>query len=237
MLILLLDTSLKGPLLAIADAESGRILEVEIRQNPQEAAADLPNLVQSLLTRQSRTWAEVEGVVVGTGPGSFTGIKIGLSFVYGLHRANPKLGLYASSALGCFARTAWEANIWILPATSTHGYFASRTDMGIVNLELERILLESSTDGSRLLGSTELERVGCLGDWSRLNDLGKRLGSVIHFNPPEARAYEILNAMLQDFVANSRKLSDVLPLPQYLRKSAPEEKAEKSQEQGSESKA
>lgn len=227
MLILLLDTSLKGPLLALADASNGRLLDVEIRNNPQEAAADMPRLVQGLLTRQQKSWNQIKGIIVGTGPGSFTGIKIGLAFVYGLHRANPKLGLYASSALGCFARVALEANTWILPATATHGYFATRSDVGVVNLELERISLEIPGQEPSSLMAPHSARVGCLGDWPRLNDLGRRTGILIHSSPIEARAYEILNAMLQDFIANSRKLSDVLPMPQYLRKSAPEEKAEK----------
>jgi tRNA threonylcarbamoyl adenosine modification protein YeaZ len=227
VLILLLDTSLKGPLLALADASSGRLLDVEIRQNPQEAAADLPRLVQSLLTRQGKSWDQIEGVIVGTGPGSFTGIKIGLSFVYGLHRARPQLGLYGSSALGCFARVALEANTWMLPATATHGYFATRNETGVVNLELERISLEVAGQEPRSLTASGSLRIGCLGDWPRLNDLGKRTGILIHPSPIESRAYEMLNAMLQDFIANSRKLSDVLPMPQYLRKSAPEEKAEK----------
>lgn len=227
MLILLLDTSIKGPLLALADAGSGRLLDVEIRHNPQEAAADLPRLVQDLLQRQHKTWNQIEGVIVGTGPGSFTGIKIGLAFVYGLHRANPGLGLYASSALGCFARVALEANTWMLPATATHGYFATRSEVGVVNLELERISLEVPGQEPHSLVASGSLRIGCLGDWSRLNDVGKRTGILIHSSPTEARAYEMLNAMLQDFIANSCKLSDVLPMPQYLRKSAPEEKAEK----------
>lgn len=227
MLILLLDTSLKGPLLALADASTGRLLDVEIRTNPQEAARDLPGLLQRLLVRQQRSFSQVEGVIVGTGPGSFTGIKIGLSFIYGLHRGNPKLGLYASSALSCFAHVALEANTWVLPATATHGYFATRSELGVVNLEMERILFEKSGPDPGIVDVSALGRLGCLGDWSRLNGLAKGVGITVHTSTPEARAYEILNAMLQDFIANSRKLSDVLPMPQYLRKSAPEEKAEK----------
>jgi len=99
--------------------------------------------------------------------------------------------------------------------------------VGVVNLEMESISLEIPGQEPRSLVASNPGRVGCLGDWPRLNDLGKRTGILIHSSPIEARAYEMLNAMLQDFIANSRKLSDVLPMPQYLRKSAPEEKAEK----------
>jgi hypothetical protein len=99
--------------------------------------------------------------------------------------------------------------------------------MGVVNLELDRISLEKDGQEIRSLTAAEPLRMGCIGDWPRLNDLGKRTGLVIHTSAPESRAYEMLNAMFQDFIANSRKLSDVLPLPQYLRKSAPEEKAER----------
>ncbi|MCX6131236.1 MAG: hypothetical protein NTX25_19525 [Proteobacteria bacterium] len=136
MLVLVLDTSLKGPLVGLADAKRGLILRFDVRQNPQDAVAQLPAIVAGILRQGSVGWDDIEGIIVGTGPGSFTGIKIGLSFVYGLHRARPKLRFYASSALESLARYSQQTfDLWALPATSNQGYYANRTNFGVLNLE------------------------------------------------------------------------------------------------------
>ena len=61
-----------------------------LRQTPAErqAAQKLLPLVDALLTDQSVTLAGVDAIAVVTGPGSFTGMRIGVGVAQGLSFAS-----------------------------------------------------------------------------------------------------------------------------------------------------
>lgn len=81
------------------------------------AALRLPELSTELLTKAGLGWNELAGIAVAHGPGSFTGIKIGLSFVQGLAAGGPLpvLGFDPLACLGRFGSAANRCHSWLLP--------------------------------------------------------------------------------------------------------------------------
>ncbi len=64
-------------------------LENEKWQAHRQLAETIHNKIEAILKSQQKTWADIEGVVCFKGPGSFTGLRIGLSvgnaLAYSLH--------------------------------------------------------------------------------------------------------------------------------------------------------
>lgn len=80
-LVLAIDTS--GPRLQLALAGEDNV-EVLIEEIAKGHAEILFDRVQTLLTRASATYADLTHISVTTGPGSFTGLRIGISAARGL---------------------------------------------------------------------------------------------------------------------------------------------------------
>ncbi len=68
--------------------------------------------VQATLEGLGLAPRDLEAYVIGLGPGSFTGLRAGLSFIKGLHLANPRpaVGVSSLQALACNARS-WRGRI------------------------------------------------------------------------------------------------------------------------------
>jgi tRNA threonylcarbamoyladenosine biosynthesis protein TsaB len=102
-LYLALDTA--TDLGSVALGEPGVVLH-EIAIPPRRHAAEVMPAVVAVLGRADRSWADLAGVVLADGPGSFTGLRIGLGTVKGLLAAWPHLTLHTvPSLLGA----AWSA--------------------------------------------------------------------------------------------------------------------------------
>jgi tRNA threonylcarbamoyladenosine biosynthesis protein TsaB len=85
MLFISIDTSGKsgGITLAQGDASGFRALETSSIAGGTFSAQLIPTLA-GLLSRHSRAISDLEGFVVVSGPGSFTGLRVGLSAIKGL---------------------------------------------------------------------------------------------------------------------------------------------------------
>jgi tRNA threonylcarbamoyladenosine biosynthesis protein TsaB len=99
-MLLSLDTSSLTLSLALL-APDGRVLEHVIEGPPQRQSILLPGAIEALLARHQVTLAQLTGFVVGLGPGSFTGLRIGLSTIKGLAYAleKPVAGVSSLAAL------------------------------------------------------------------------------------------------------------------------------------------
>jgi len=92
-LLLAIDTCLEQCAIALrGDDGVVHINRLEIARGHAEA---LPGQVRTLFAAQGRTPAEITKIVVTTGPGSFTGVRVGLAYARGLALAcgAPCLGL------------------------------------------------------------------------------------------------------------------------------------------------
>lgn len=85
MITLALDTS--HPVGSVSLARDGELLGSETFREPSSHLVALGHALDQLLTSAALTPAGIDRLAVVTGPGSFTGLRIGLSFAKGLHAA------------------------------------------------------------------------------------------------------------------------------------------------------
>ncbi|HVO36032.1 MAG TPA: tRNA (adenosine(37)-N6)-threonylcarbamoyltransferase complex dimerization subunit type 1 TsaB [Gemmatimonadales bacterium] len=102
-LFLALDTATDVPSLTLGTPQDpGPVIRIPGRR---ELSRDLERLTAQLLTARGVDLGDLAGVVVADGPGSFTGLRIGIAFAKGLCRARQLPLLAAPSLLGA----AWTA--------------------------------------------------------------------------------------------------------------------------------
>jgi len=83
---LLIDTSTNCCSVAISD--SGHVLHQELKCEGYEHASLLPNFVNECLKNQDIALKNIDAIGISIGPGSYTGLRVGLSFAKALCYAN-----------------------------------------------------------------------------------------------------------------------------------------------------
>lgn len=113
MIALAFDTATRATTVALCARDGDPI---EVRDDPPAGArprhaTHLLPLAAELLERSGSSWSDVERVVVGTGPGTFTGLRIGLATARALAqaRAVPVVGVSTAASLALGAWPAAEA--------------------------------------------------------------------------------------------------------------------------------
>jgi tRNA threonylcarbamoyladenosine biosynthesis protein TsaB len=104
MVTLSLDTTTAAG--SVALAENARVLEVVAIDPAQPVATRLPGDLMALLDRHHTALGTIDVFAVSTGPGSFTGLRIGIATMQGLAlaHAKPLIGVSSFEALASFAR-------------------------------------------------------------------------------------------------------------------------------------
>ena len=99
MVILALDTTTRPGSCALV--REGQLLREELGDAAREQAERLPGDLEALLSRESVSLADIDLLAVATGPGSFTGLRIGIATMQGLAMAigAPLIGVSALDAL------------------------------------------------------------------------------------------------------------------------------------------
>ena len=92
---LAIDTSTSRTIVGII--EDGQVIFEEFH----EGATDHGRALSELVAKALKTCAPVTGVVVGMGPGPFTGLRVGISFAhaFSLARAIPVVGICSLDAI------------------------------------------------------------------------------------------------------------------------------------------
>ena len=116
--LLAFDTS--GPHCAAALVMNSQIIGERYEDMARGQAERLFPLCDDLMASQDVVWADLDAIAVGTGPGNFTGIRIGVSAARGLSLSLgvPAIGVTGFEALrGLAYADATDPMIVSLPAT------------------------------------------------------------------------------------------------------------------------
>ena len=84
MLILAIDTALDACAAAILDTEAGELIARESQAMKRGHAEALMPLIGRVIAQSGIAFASLDRIAVTTGPGSFTGLRVGLSAARGI---------------------------------------------------------------------------------------------------------------------------------------------------------
>lgn len=127
MLILAIDTALDACAAAVLDTDAAKLIAQESQNMKRGHAEALMPLIARVMKASGIGFAELDRIAVTTGPGSFTGLRVGLSAARGIALAadKPVLGLttltaYAAPVVG---QNAAQPVISAIDARHDHVYF------------------------------------------------------------------------------------------------------------------
>lgn len=127
MLILAIDTALDACSAAVLDTGAGKLIAQESQAMKRGHAEALMPLIARVMKQSGVPFAALDRIAVTTGPGSFTGLRVGLSAArgIGLAAAKPVVGLTTLSAYAApIVSDAGEAPvISAIDARHDHVYF------------------------------------------------------------------------------------------------------------------
>jgi len=127
MLILAIDTALDACAACVLDTDAGALLAQESQAMKRGHAEALMPLIGRVMKQAGIAFAALDRIAVTTGPGSFTGLRVGLSAARGIGLAadKPVVGLstltaYAAPVVG---QNAAQPVISAIDARHDHVYF------------------------------------------------------------------------------------------------------------------
>jgi len=100
MLILAIDTALDACAAGVLDTDAGKLIAQESQAMKRGHAEALMPLIARVIEESGIGFASLDRIAVTTGPGSFTGLRVGLSAARGIGLAanKPVIGLTTLSA-------------------------------------------------------------------------------------------------------------------------------------------
>lgn len=113
MVTLAIDTSTKRASVAISSKDHADPIEVQ-SQSELSHYEELPGLVDKVFALAGVTVDALEAIVIGQGPGSFTGLRIGYGFVVGL-ALGKGVAVTEVSSLTAIAAGAWANGLRLNP--------------------------------------------------------------------------------------------------------------------------
>lgn len=207
MKILALDTSMAACSAAAVDLASGQTLAAERVGMERGHAEALPPMVARVLSQAGTGLRGFDRIIVTTGPGTFTGVRIGLAMARGMGLAEqiPVVGIDTLSAIAANGRDHAGSLMVVADARNDEVYAAAfdaarRPVMAPCILSLAEAA-RLAPEGAGVLGTaaTALAAAAGRGDLVRLSvdDL------------PDARCFAAL--------ADTLDPASALPVPLYLR--------------------
>jgi tRNA threonylcarbamoyladenosine biosynthesis protein TsaB len=127
MLILAIDTALDACAAGVLDTSAGKLIAQESLAMKRGHAEALMPLIARVMKASGIAFADLDRIAVTTGPGSFTGLRVGLSAARGIALAadKPVVGLttLAAYAAPVVSEGAEQPVISAIDARHDHVYF------------------------------------------------------------------------------------------------------------------
>lgn len=127
MLILAIDTALDACAAGVLDTAAGRLIAHESEPMKRGHAEALMPLIARVMKQSGVAFTALDRIAVTTGPGSFTGLRVGLSAARGIALAagKPVVGLTTLTAFAApiVAQNAEQPVISAVDARHDHVYF------------------------------------------------------------------------------------------------------------------
>jgi tRNA threonylcarbamoyladenosine biosynthesis protein TsaB len=127
MLILAIDTALDACAAGVLDTEAGKLIAQESLGMKRGHAEALMPLIARVMKESGVAFASLDRIAVTTGPGSFTGLRVGLSAARGIALAanKPVVGLTTLSAYAApvVSQNLEQPVISAIDARHDHVYF------------------------------------------------------------------------------------------------------------------
>lgn len=215
MALLAIDTSSSVCVLGIREGENTWVDEAELgRSHSQEI---LPR-IEALFERSGVDKSSLNAIVYGRGPGSFTGLRIGVGVVQGLAYglAIPVVGV---SSLACLANQVvrpGQGALIALSARNTEVYFGAyrATDTGL-NLVGHEGVFEAAEIPSQ---SGDVEWIGIGDGWALADSLqaASRVDVSEVYLDLKLKALDLIE-LGEVALSNGEKKTAMEALPEYLR--------------------
>lgn len=179
MRILAFETSAKAASVAIL--EDGKLLAEYFQNSGQTHSRTLMQMAEDMLCNCDLTVAQIDAVAVAAGPGSFTGVRIGVSAAKGFCWGR-ELPCYGVSTLESMAQTARYWNGIVVPAMDARRSQVYTAIFEVQNGCVHRLMEDSAISIEELRAKLEkLEKPKILvGDGAELcyNTFGGSLADV-----------------------------------------------------------
>lgn len=134
MLILAIDTALDACAAGVLDTEAGKLIAQESQPMKRGHAEALMPLIGRVMKQSGIAFTGLDRIAVTTGPGSFTGLRVGLSAARGIALAasKPVVGVTTLTAYAApiVSRNAEQPVISAIDARHDHVYFQAVSGNG-----------------------------------------------------------------------------------------------------------
>jgi tRNA threonylcarbamoyladenosine biosynthesis protein TsaB len=162
MRVLAIDTALEACSAAVLDTERAAVAARESRPMLRGHAEALIPLIARVLERAGLDIAEIDRIAVTTGPGSFTGLRVGIAAARGIALATgkPAVGLTTLAAYAAPFIAADDTQPVVVAIDARHGHVylqvfgpGGRTIVAPRLAPLREALRASATGAPRLVGT------------------------------------------------------------------------------------
>jgi tRNA threonylcarbamoyladenosine biosynthesis protein TsaB len=216
MIVLAVDTSTSS--CSVALLEDGGLLAEVTYTSGKTHSRHLMTLVQSLLIRCDKAPEDIEGIAVTKGPGTFTGLRIGLSTVKGLAAGIqvPVVGIGSLAALAYPLRCCERQIVPMIDARRGEVYHATY-QVGASLSSADAQIAASAPDAilERLSRNSVLVGTGALCYRKLFEAVGLQLADPVHHI---IRASSVGLLAMERFRQKDVDVNETL-IPDYIRKS------------------